>query len=452
MIKMRTAIILCLVANLACLATGVEARQAELSIIRAGAIIDGTGRAVRRDVILVIRDERIAEIRDATPEDLPDTQVGDLRDHFILPGLIDVHSHVTLSHDPKLDYGELSAASCGILGVVHAQRTLQAGFTTVRDPGGPYYADVALRDAINSGWIEGPRMFVSGPVLTMTGGHGASGNWAPPGVEVQSSAGSAVDGVDEMRRAVREHQKYGVDFIKVIATGGIFTAQSDPGSASFTREEIEAAVDEARKRGQRVAAHAHGLEGIQNAVLAGVHSIEHGSFLDDATTKLMVERGTYLVPDVYADEYSLVSGQEIGLDAEMLEKARAVSGRFRESAKRAHEAGVKIAFGTDAGVAPHGENAKQFALYVALGMTPMEAITSATRNAADLIGVSHDLGTIEVGKYADLVAVPGDPLQDIRVLESIPIVIKGGRVVKDETGRLGAAQQRVPAHGAASPR
>jgi imidazolonepropionase-like amidohydrolase len=356
----------------------------------------------------------------------------DLSGYYVLPGLIDVHSHLTLSHDPKLDYGDLSAASNGILGVVHAKRTLMAGFTTVRVPGGPYYADVALRDAINAGWVEGPRMFVSGPVVTMTGGHGAIGNWAPPGVEVRSAAGTVVDGVDAVRREVRLHQKFGVDFIKVIATGGIFTARSDPGAASFTRAEIEAAVDEARKRGQRVAAHAHGLEGIRNAVLAGVHSIEHGSFLDAQTMKLMVERGTYLVPDVYAAEYSLVSGDEIGLDPEMLEKARAVSGRFRESARRAHEAGVKIAFGTDSGVSPHGENAKQFGLYIDLGMSPSEAIATATRNAAELIGVGGDLGTIEVGKYADLVAVPRNPLEDVRVLETIPFVMKGGRIVKDE--------------------
>lgn len=433
---MRAAIALSLMTSLSILAGGAEAQESKPSIIRAGGLIDGSGKAARRDVIIVIRDERIAEIRNATPEDVRDAQVCDLSGYFVLPGLIDVHSHVTLSHDPKLDYGDLSAASNGILGVVHARRTLMAGFTTVRNPGGPYYADVALRDAINAGWIEGPRMFVSGPVLTMTGGHGATGNWAPPGVEVRSGAGSVVDGVDAMRREVRMHQKFGVDFIKVIATGGIFTARSDPGAASFTREEIEAAVDEARKRGQRVAAHAHGLEGIRNAVLAGVHSIEHGSFLDAATTKLMVERGTYLVPDVYADQYALVSGGEIGLDPEMLDKARAVSGRFRESARRAHEAGVKIAFGTDAGVYPHGENAKQFGLLVDLGMSPKEAIATATRNAAELLGVSNDLGTIEAGKYADLIAVPRNPLEDVRVLETIPFVMKGGRIVKDETNRL----------------
>jgi imidazolonepropionase-like amidohydrolase len=445
---MRAAIVLSLAASLAILASGVEAQESKLSIIRAGGLIDGLGKATRRDVIIVIRDQRIAEIRDATHNDSSNPQVRDLSGYFVLPGLIDVHSHVTLSHDPKLDYGDLSAASNGILGVVHAKRTLMAGFTTVRVPGGPYYADVALRDAINAGWVEGPRMFVSGPVLTMTGGHGATGNWAPPGVEVRSAAGTVVDGVDAVLREVRLHQKFGVDFIKVMATGGIFTARSDPGAASFTREEIEAAVDEARKRGQRVAAHAHGLEGIRNAVLAGVHSIEHGSFLDAETIRLMVERGTYLVPDVYADEYALVFGDEIGLDPEMLEKARAVSGRFRESARRAHEAGVKIAFGTDAGVCPHGENAKQFRLYVDLGMSPTEAIATATRNAAELIGVTDDLGTIEVGKYADLVAVPRNPLEDVRVLETIPFVMKGGQIVKDETNRQNATDQRQAADGA----
>ena len=424
------------VAILAGLAGEVGAQDVRPLVLRVGGLVDGTGKPLRKDVILVVQGERIAEIRDAKASDSSDAEgstVVDLGEFFVLPGLIDAHAHITQSHDPKLDFGELSAAACGILGVVHAKRTLMAGFTTVRDPSGPYYADVALRDAINAGWVEGPRMFVSGPVITMTGGHGAVGNWAPPGVEVQSGAMSVADGADGVRREVRTHQKYGVDFIKVVATGGIFTARSDPGAASYTREELEAAVDEARKRGQRVAAHAHGLEGIRNAVLAGAHSIEHGSFLDAETTQLMVERGTFLVPDVYADEYILTSGKELGIDPAMLEKARAVSARFRESATRAHKAGVKIAFGTDAGVYPHGENAKQFQLYVDLGMSPGEAIATATRHAAELIGVSADLGTIEVGKYADLVAVPRNPLEDARVLETIPFVMKGGRIVKNET-------------------
>jgi imidazolonepropionase-like amidohydrolase len=310
-----------------------------------------------------------------------------------------------------------------------------AGFTTVRDPSGPYYADVALRDAIAAGWVEGPRMFVSGPAITMTGGHGAVGNWAPPGLEIMSAAASVADGPDEIRKAVRMHQKYGVNFIKIIATGGIFTDRSDPGAASYTREEMEAAVDEARKRGQRVAAHAHGLEGIRNAVLAGVHSVEHGSYLDAATAALMAERGVFLVSDVYADEYSLTQGEALGLDPAHLAKARAVSGWMRESFKTARAAGVKIAFGTDAGVFPHGENARQFALYVALGMSPMEALQSATLNAAELIGVSEDVGTIEAGKRADLIAVASDPLSDIRQLEAVLFVMKAGVVVKNETGR-----------------
>lgn len=258
-----------------------------------------------------------------------------------------------------------------------------AGFTTVRDPGGPHYADVALRDAIAAGRVDGPRMFVSGPILTMTGGHGAVGNWAPPDLRLESSAASVVDGADEVRRSVRLHQKHAVDLIKVIASGGIFTDRSDPGAASFTREEIEAAVDEARKRGGRVAAHAHGLEAIRNAVLAGVHSIEHGSYLDEATAKLMAERGVFLVPDVYADEYSLRHGDSLGLEPEHLAKA-SVSASFRDSFRIARAAGVRIAFGADAGVYPHGENGRQFALYVELGMSPMEAIQSATWDAAEL--------------------------------------------------------------------
>ncbi|MGH8496542.1 MAG: metal-dependent hydrolase family protein [Gammaproteobacteria bacterium] len=358
----------------------------------------------------------------------------DLSGFYVLPGLIDVHAHLTLSHDPKLDYGEISGPASAILGVMHARRTLMAGFTTIRDPGGPHYADVALRDAITAGWVDGPRMFVSGPVLTMTGGHGAVGNWAPPDLDLESSAVTVVDGGDEVRRAVRLHQKYGVDLIKIIASGGIFTDRSEPGAATYTREEIEAAVDEARKRGQHVAAHAHGLEAIRNAVLAGVRSIEHGSYLDEETAKLMAERGVFLVPDVYADAYSLQYGDSLGLDPDHLAKARVVSARFRDSFKLARSAGVKIAFGTDAGVYPHGENGRQFPLYVALGMSPMEALQSATRVAAELIG-SQDLGTVESGKYADLIAVPSDPLSDIRQLESVPFVMKGGVVVKHDRRR-----------------
>ena len=404
-------------------------------IIRAGVLIDGSGNPPRKDMAIVVQEGRIAEVRSATPADRSDTTSVDLSGHYVLPGLIDVHAHLTMSHDPVLDYGGLSAASTGILGVVHARRTLMAGFTTVRDPFGPYFADVALRDAIEAGWIEGPRMFVSGPGLTMTGGHAAVGNWAPPGLDIQSAAVSVVDGTDEIRREVRRHQKYGVDFIKIIATGGIFTTRSDPAAAAFTRDEIEAAVDEARKRGQRVAAHAHGTEGIRNAVLAGVHSIEHGSFLDAPTAKLMAERGTFLVSDVYADEYSLTHGEQLGHDAAQLESARKVSGQFRKSLQLARAAGVKIAFGTDAGVFPHGDNARQFALYGALGLSPMEAILTATRDAADLLGANGQLGTIEAGKYADIIAVRGNPLDDIRQLESVRFVMKGGRIVKQPNDR-----------------
>jgi imidazolonepropionase-like amidohydrolase len=412
-----------------------EVQESHPTVIRAGVVIDGTGSSPKENVVIVIRDGRIAEVRTATQADVANPTALDLTDRFVLPGLIDVHAHLTMSHDPDLDYGEISAPASGILGVMHAKRTLMAGFTTVRDPSGPYYADVALRDAIAAGWVEGPRMFVSGPVITMTGGHGSVGNWAPPELEIKSAAASVADGPEEIRKAVRLHQKYGVDFIKIIATGGIFTDRSEPAAASYTREEIEAAVDEARKRGQRVAAHAHGLEGTRNAVLAGVHSIEHGSFLNEATATIMAERGVFLVPDLYADEYSLTHGEALGLEPAHLAKARAVSGQFRESFKLARSAGVKIAFGTDAGVFPHGENAKQFALYVALGMSPMEALQSATHNAAALIGVSEDLGTIEAGKRADLIAVGSNPLNDIRQLEAVLFVMKDGVVVKNETGQ-----------------
>jgi imidazolonepropionase-like amidohydrolase len=431
-----------------CAAHPALAQEADERRVHVGVLLDGTGADPRADVVLVIRGERIAEIRASDGPPRPGEL--DLRDHFVLPGLIDVHAHLTLAPEPELDYGELSGAALGILGVVHAERTLRAGFTTVRDPGGPHYADVALRDAIRAGRVPGPRLFVSGPVLTITGGHGAVGNGAPPEVRIESGAVAVVDGADEVRREIRRHQKHGVDFIKVIATGGIFTVGTEPGAAAFTPAELAAAVDEARKRGQKVAAHAHGLEGIRNAVLAGVHSIEHGSFLDEATARLMVERGTFLVPDVLADEWSLTEGARRAAGSpeaeEFLAKARAVSADFRASVRLAHRAGVAIAFGTDAGVYPHGENARQLALYVALGMTPHEALATATRNAAALLGASADVGTLEVGKYADLVAVPRDPLADVRALESIPFVMQGGRIVEDaRSDGPDAASPRAPA-------
>jgi imidazolonepropionase-like amidohydrolase len=413
---------------------GADAQVVRPTLVRAGVLIDGTGSAARRDVTIVISEGRIQSVRPATPADATSPGALDLSGFHVLPGLIDVHAHMTISPDPALDSGNISGPASAILGVKHARETLRAGFTTVRDPAGPHYADVALRDAIAAGWVAGPRMFVSGPVLTMTGGHAAPGNWAPPGVELRSSAATVVDGPDEIRRAVRLHQKYGVDFIKIVASGGIFSDRSDPGAASYTREEIEAAVDEARKRGQHVSAHAHGLEAIRNAVLAGVRSIEHGSYLDEATARLMAQRGVFLVSDVYADEWVLEHGESMGLKPDHLAKARAVSARFRDSFRLAHRERVKIAFGSDAGVYPHGENARQFASYVALGMSPMEALSSATRVAAELIG-SQDLGTVEPGKHADLIAVRSDPLSAIRQLESVSFVMKDGVVVKDETAR-----------------
>lgn len=420
---------------LALLAAAASAQELRPLAVRAGGLVDGRGGVVRDAVVVEIRDGRVAAVRRGGEARAAGPGVCDLgSDWMLLPGLIDVHAHLTMSPEPDLDYGELSAASLALLGVVHARRTLLAGFTTVRDPFGPHYADVALRDAIAAGWVEGPRMYVSGPGLTMTGGHGAVGNWAPPGLELRSGAASVVDGADAIRREVRLHQKYGVDFIKVIATGGIFTEGTEPGAASYTREEIQAAVEEAVKRGQKVAAHAHGTQGIRNAVEAGVHSIEHGSFLDLATARLMVERGTFLVPDALADEYSLTDGIDATAASGALDKARAVSARFRESVRLAHRTGVRIAFGTDAGVYPHGLNGRQFALYVELGMSPMEAIVSATGDAAELIGVRDRLGTIEPGMLADLIAVRGDPLADVGVLESIPFVMKGGRVVKNDGG------------------
>jgi imidazolonepropionase-like amidohydrolase len=355
----------------------------------------------------------------------------DLSAATCLPGLIDVHTHLT--SDPK-DSGYaglgVSVPREAITGAKNANKTLLAGFTTVRNVGAGNFTDVALRDGINEGDVPGPRMLVSGPPLGITGGH-CDNNLLP--YEFHYKEAGVADGPWAVRAKVREVVKYGADLIKVCASGGVLSKGDQPGTPQYTLEELTAIVEEAHKLGRKVAAHAHGTQSIKDAIHAGIDSVEHSSLIDDEGIKLAKEHGTYLVFDIYNDDYILAHGAEAGMLPESIEKEKKIGRLQRENFRRAFEASAKIAFGTDSGVYPHGDNAKQFAKMVEWGMKPMDAIQAATIRAADLIGWSDKVGTLEAGHYADLVATNGDPLSDVKALETLTFVMKGGAVVKNNT-------------------
>jgi imidazolonepropionase-like amidohydrolase len=317
---------------------------------------------------------------------------------------------------------------------VHARKTLDAGFTSVRDVGSPPFLAVDLRNYINEGFIPGPRVVASGPAISITGGHGDLNNYSPQtrvSMFPEERDFQIADGVDQVRHVVRAQVKYGVDVIKILATGGVLSKGDSPGAPQYTLEELKTAAEEAHMAGRKIAAHAHGAQGIKNAILAGIDSIEHASLIDDEGIRLAKEHGVYLVMDIYNDDYIRGKAVEFGLPKENVEKEKMVGELQRENFAKAVKAGVKMAFGTDAGVYPHGDNAKQFYYMVKYGMTPAQAIRAATSSAADLIGRAKDVGTIEPGKYADLIAVTADPLADVRALENVGFVMKGGVVYKD---------------------
>jgi imidazolonepropionase-like amidohydrolase len=422
---------------------GVPARAAgpaavpSVTVVKAGRFFDGIGTSVRQNVVITIVDGRITNVSDGK-EPIPSAaKVVDLSRAFVMPGLIDCHVHLQGRadvHDPLRKTFQNPPTQRAIIGVVNARTTLLAGFTTVRDLGSIAFLGVDLRRNIDDGFIPGPRVVAAGPGISITGGHGDINGYSP---DVSIAAGEPdrfkiADGVDEVRKVVREQIKYGVDVIKLMSTGGVMSKGDDPGAAHFTFEELKVAVDEAHRLGRKVAAHAHGTQGIKNAVNAGVDSIEHGSLLDDAGIRLMKAKGTYLVADIYNDDYIVGKAREFGLEEENIEKEKMIGRVQRENFAKAAKAGVKMAYGTDAGIFPHGDNAKQLAYMVKWGMSPIQVLRAATGNAADLLGRSKDVGSLQAGRHADLVAVIGDPLKDIRVLESIPFVMKGGVIYKDE--------------------
>jgi imidazolonepropionase-like amidohydrolase len=408
--------------------------------VKAGHLFDATSDNLRDNVVLVVEGERISKVAAAAEIKIPvDAKVVDLSNDWVLPGLIDCHTHLEARADRYDPINEVKDTPFmgGFNGVVNADKTLQAGFTSVRDVGSQPFFAVDLRRAIDEGYIPGPRVVASGPPLSITGGHGDMNGFAPAVSNYMypdEKDFAIVDGPDEIRHAVRAQVKYGVDVIKILATGGVLSQGDKPGAEQFTYEEMKVAVDTAHQAGRKVAAHAHGTQGIKDAVRAGVDSIEHGSLVDAEGIEMMKQHGTYLVADIYNDDYILGKAIEFGLPKENVDKERSLGRLQRENFQKAVEAGVKIAFGTDAGVYPHGDNAKQFHYMVKFGMTPAGAIRAATQSAADLIDRSKDVGTLEAGKYADLIAVTSNPLDKIEVLEHVSFVMKGGKVYKDELG------------------
>ena len=416
-------------------AQGAAARDTTPVVIRAARLVDGTGAAAVPNGVVVVRGDRIVAVgREGSVAIPAGARRIDLGDATLLPGFVDAHTHITgrTLGDPKRDLAAVRDFEGveGILAVPNAERTLMAGFTTIRNLGAPRFDDLALRQAIEEGKVRGPRMQAAGHSLGITGGHCDDNGWRPGLMERDPRKGIA-DSPDEIRAAVRYQVKYGADVIKTCATGGVLSEGDAVGVTQYGDEEMRAMVEEAARHERKVAAHAHGAEGIVIATRAGVASIEHGSFLDEEGAKLMAQRGTWLVPTLMAGEAverAAESGVLTGLRAE---KARAAAAGMRRGIRLAVRHRVPIALGTDAGVIPHGTNGREFTLLVEWGgMSPMDAIVAGTRNGARLLGWEDRIGTLSPGKLADVVAVPGDPLADIRVMERPLFVMKGGEVVR----------------------
>lgn len=399
---------------------------AQSMVLKGARLLDVTNGDLINNQVVVVKDGRIEAIGSQESINLPlGVDIIDLQGQTLLPGLIDMHVHLT-SGGGYHGYERLKLTDerRAILGVVHAEQTLMAGFTTVRNVGAGSFGDVALRDAINEGDIPGPRMLVSGPPIGITGGHCSDNNLLPP--EYNDVGEGVADGPWAARRAVRRNIKYGADLIKTCSTGGVLSKGTKVGAPQYTLEELTALVDEAHSRGLKVASHAHGAEGIINALKAGADTIEHASFIDDEGIRLAIENNAALSMDVYVTEYILGEGASAGILEESLEKERKTGATQRANFRKAVEAGATIVYGTDAGVYPHGQNAKQLSRMTRFGMTPLQAIQSATVTAAEVMGWGYEVGKIEEGYAADFVAVKGNPLDNIQLLETPSVVIKAG--------------------------
>jgi imidazolonepropionase-like amidohydrolase len=399
---------------------------AQNMVIKGATILDVSNGDMIKNHVVIVKDGRIDAVSPARSADIPKgIEIIDLQGHTLLPGLIDMHVHLT-SGGGYHGYERLKLTDerRAILGVVHAKQTLMAGFTTVRNVGAGSFGDVALRDAINDGDIPGPRMLVSGPPIGITGGHCSDNNLLPP--EYGISGEGVADGPWAARTAVRRNIKYGADLIKTCSTGGVLSKGTKVGAPQYTVEELTALIDEAHSRGLKVASHAHGAEGIINALIAGADTIEHASFINDEGIKLTIENDAALSMDIYVTEYILGEGASAGILEESLEKERMTGATQRANFRKAVEAGATIVYGTDAGVFPHGQNAKQLSRMTRFGMTPLQALQSATTVAAEVMGLGYEVGKIEAGYAADFVAVEGNPIEQIELLEAPSAVIKGG--------------------------
>ena len=402
--------------------------QGDRQVILAGKMLDPISGGVKESVLIIVENGLITQVLPSSERNNYPVTI-DLSEYTVLPGLIDAHTHIAFnSYDKSIDYYELGIPAYGIIGAQNAKKTLEAGFTTIRDLGAPFYTDIAIRDAIARDWIPGPRVYASGPSLSITGGHGSWESGLAPHIELKVKPSPAVDGPDEVRKQVRMHLKYGVDVIKINATGGFGSPGTLPGAASFTIEEMKAAVEEAHKVGKKVAAHAHGAEGIKNAIKAGVDSIEHGTLMDDESIALMKEHRIFLVMDVLAAYVDLIENDNDFTDKQLGMTNEQLYAHFEANFLKAYKAGVRMVFGSDSSVFPHGENGRQFVLMQKAGMKPIDIIRSATTNAAELNGIEKTAGSIEAGKWADIIAVKGDPLSDLSVLEKVEFVMKGGKV------------------------
>lgn len=422
-----------LVGFIFCLAScsSPEVNQSSITHVHVGSMIDVVEEKVLNNQIITIENERIIDISsfDSTRDY---TNFIDWSTYTVLPGLIDGHTHIMgdIQNEDVLAPIKMTPEEDYALGVEHAKKTIEAGFTTVIDLG-TYraYVDVKLRDDINTGLVIGPRMFVSGAYITVPGGGGEVVG-LDYGIDIPKEFREGVSANEaEVRTNVNKLIDGGADLIKVIATGAVLTVGTEPGEPEFTEAEIKAAVEEAAKRGRYVTAHAHGAEGIKMAVRAGVRSIQHGSLMDEEAIRMMAEQGTWLVADIYNGDYINDVGTAEGWPEETMRKNRETTDAQRTGFEKAVKAGVKIAFGTDSGVYPHGDNGKQFKYMVRHGLTPMQAIQSATIWGAQSMALENNIGSLEVGKYADIIAINGNPLEDITLLEKVTEVIKAGKLV-----------------------
>ena len=443
-------------AVLAIAAAGAQqpAAPAPDTVIHAGRLIDGVSATPRSGVSILIAGDRIVRVEAgfATP---PGVTIVDLKGATVLPGFIDSHTHITgeVGPDAIARFATLGGVDAAVRSTAFARRTLESGITTIRNLGADDGVDVALKRAINEGVVPGPRIWTARNALSITGGHGDMGGLRHDLGFAPTFREGIVDSPEEAAKAVRYQHKYGADLIKFTATGGVLSINDSGHLQQFSMAEMQSIVDTAHLLGMKVAAHAHGKEGMESAIKAGVDSIEHGTYLDDETIALFKKHGTYYVPTILAGKTVAEMAKKPGaLHPSVREKAAKIGPLIQGAFARAYKAGVKIAFGTDSGVSAHGENAREFGYMVEAGMPAMEAILSATRNAADLLGATDNVGSIQPGRFADVVAVAGDPLTDISELQRVTFVMKGGRVYKGASPPSRVAAIQATRYGEVSPK